>query len=193
MAQGIDGHHTCTKVGKRLENWGLDCLDNCDKKEGRCSFCGEEGMCCRSDHTEDGYWSGRQFNRNFGSLDYFLVFLTLFWACLINIQALYTDIFFYWIFSGHFLKSIELPPRMQGGYGQRGRAHMHQLPVYQGYNRNRMWKDKINGQLQRGCHTTGSRSRQMEWTWKNLISQTSILLPLQLHGNCSTQLQPWCK
>ena len=101
MAQGIDGHHTCTKVGKRFENWGLDCWDNCDEKEGRCSFCGHEGDCCRSDLITDPN-SGRHLDRNF-ELKYNV--LPIFWTDHLDIQVNTSFVSPFW---GKFLKIFSL-------------------------------------------------------------------------------------
>ena len=31
------------------KNYGDECWSQCSKVEGRCSFCGTEGLCCRKD------------------------------------------------------------------------------------------------------------------------------------------------
>ena len=38
---------------------GEDCWSQCNRKEGRCSYCGSKGMCCRKDEVKDpnsGNW-----------------------------------------------------------------------------------------------------------------------------------------
>ena len=32
-------------------NVGIDCWESCGKKQGKCSFCGIDGYCCRKDFT----------------------------------------------------------------------------------------------------------------------------------------------
>ena len=39
---------------ERYKNIGVDCWNGCSSKEGRCAWCGTEGMCCRLGWTGNG-------------------------------------------------------------------------------------------------------------------------------------------
>merc|ERR1712025_670562 len=66
---GCDGHigghnfHACAALG--LENAGNDCWHGCNKLQGKCSFCGPNGYCCRKgfEGSEcDGSYGGHNFH-----------------------------------------------------------------------------------------------------------------------------------
>ena len=37
-----------------LKNTGKDCWDECSQKDGPCTWCGTEGLCCRKGYTGNG-------------------------------------------------------------------------------------------------------------------------------------------
>ena len=41
-----------------IENEGEDCWKDCGKEEGKCSWCGSMGYCCRKDYTESNHCDG---------------------------------------------------------------------------------------------------------------------------------------
>merc|ERR1711935_1265268 len=43
-----------------LENGGKDCWNGCNKKQGKCDWCGADGFCCRMG------WIGNECDGSFG-------------------------------------------------------------------------------------------------------------------------------
>ena len=47
-------------LGSLLNNGGKDCWDGCNKKQGKCGWCGKDGWCCRKG------WMGNGCDGTFG-------------------------------------------------------------------------------------------------------------------------------
>ena len=45
-------HFLC--LGSGLENGGQDCWGGCNKKQGKCAWCGTNGWCCRESWIGNG-------------------------------------------------------------------------------------------------------------------------------------------
>ena len=56
-------------IGLDLDNPGQDCFEGCNGIQGKCSWCGSDGYCCRKG------WTGNGCDGSFGGHDFHGCFL----------------------------------------------------------------------------------------------------------------------
>ena len=59
---GLSKLHIYALLGSLLENSGKNCLVGCNKKQGKCDWCGMDGWCCRKGTD----WVGNGCDGTFG-------------------------------------------------------------------------------------------------------------------------------